>query len=255
MLKDSNHTVIAFVESSVVAKVATSENWVSASDALLAPELEIARYLAKRQAPITRPLEGDLAGPYRVNGATVTLWKFYDDIGEPTGGGDVSVGRAFRALHAAFAGYQGMLPTFGEKLAHATALLSDPMATAKLADDDRTFLLKVGQGLSRGFGERKFQTRPLHGEPHSENILWTPEGPLFLDFEGSICGPEEWDLAYLPEAALSAFPDTDGAMLRLCRRAASFCVAAWCWADPDRAPELRAAAEYHLGVLRAAQAS
>jgi thiamine kinase-like enzyme len=160
------------------------------------------------------------------------------------------VGAALRSLHEAFTEYEGTLPTFEEKLAQATEIISDESATAKLAPDDRAFLLEVGKGLRRGFDEVDFQMRPLHGEPHSDNILWTSDGPIFLDFEGSIRGPQEWDLAYLSELALSAFPERRAELLRLCRRAASYCVAAWCWADPDRAPELRAAAECHLRVLR-----
>jgi Ser/Thr protein kinase RdoA (MazF antagonist) len=250
VLKDSNHTVVALVEAGVVAKVATSKTRVDAPEAL-ARELDIARYLSQRGAPITHPLEGDAAGPYLVRDAVVTLWRFYEDTGEPAES-DAMVGAALRSLHEAFAEYQGILPSFEEKLSQATALISNPTATSKLADEDRTLLLKVGEGLRRGFDEVKVRTRPLHGEPHSENMLWTSGGPLFLDFEGSIRGPQEWDLAYVSEAALSAFPIQDAEMLRLCRRATSYCVAAWCWADPDRAPELRAAAEYHLGALRSA---
>ena len=60
----------------------------------------------------------------------------------------------------------------------------------------------------------------------------------------------EWDLAYLPDAALTAFPNRDVAALARLRAAVSYCVATWCWAQPGRAPEVAAAAQYHLDAVR-----
>ena len=65
------------------------------------------------------------------------------------------------------------------------------------------------------------------------NVIWTGDGPLLIDFEASCTGPLEWDLAYLPDEARNAFPDRDEALIERLRAAVSYCVAAWCWADPE----------------------
>ena len=39
-------------------------------------------------------------------------------------------------------------------------------------------------------------------------------------------------------------------LLAVLRDLRSVCVAVWCWADPDRAPEKREAAAYHLRRLQ-----
>jgi hypothetical protein len=248
ILKDSNHTIIRLVQDGIVAKVVSSHTRSRSPNDLLAQELEIARYLAAHHAPIIKPLEEEAAGPHAVEGTVVTLWRYYEGSAQP--GDDEAVGQALRQLDDAFREYSGRLPGVSDKIALATTLIADESRTRKLGEEDRTFLLDVGRSLDRAFGASQLSLRPLHGEPHSDNILWTSDSPLFLDFEGCVRGPIEWDLAYLSDAALKAFPERDDDLLVTCRRAVSYCVAAWCWADPDRAPELRAAAEYHLKALR-----
>ena len=39
--------------------------------------------------------------------------------------------------------------------------------------------------------------RPLHGDAHTGNLLLTPDGPRWTDFEDVCVGPVEWDLASL----------------------------------------------------------
>ena len=53
-----------------------------------------------------------------------------------------------------------------------------------------------------------------------------------------------------PPAALAMVPAVNAHLLAVLRDPGSVCVAVWCWAEPDRAPEKREAAEYHLRRLR-----
>ena len=92
--------------------------------------------------------------------------------------------------------------------------------------------------------------RPIHGSPHAGNWLQTTEGLLLLDFETACRGPLEWDLAALDDAAVRLFADVDLELVALLRRMRSACVAAKCWVEPDRAPEVREAARIHLKLLR-----
>jgi aminoglycoside/choline kinase family phosphotransferase len=81
-------------------------------------------------------------------------------------------------------------------------------------------------------------------------VLWTPDGPVLIDFEAVCAGPRAWDLAYLDDAALTAFPKIEPALVDRFRLAVSFAVAAWCFAQPDGPSVVREAAAHHLGVLR-----
>jgi hypothetical protein len=73
---------------------------------------------------------------------------------------------------------------------------------------------------------------------------------LLLDFETACRGPIEWDVAALDEAALHVFSDVNGELIALLRRIRSACVAAKCWVEPNRAPEVFEAAHVHLKLLR-----
>src|SRR5438552_531733 len=95
-----------------------------------------------------------------------------------------------------------------------------------------------------------FMPTAIHGDPHLGNVLMTSNGPRWTDWESACVGPVEWDLACLPETALPSFPTVNAELLTVLRDLRSVCVAVWCWAEPDRAPEKREAAEYHLRRLR-----
>ena len=73
---------------------------------------------------------------------------------------------------------------------------------------------------------------------------------MLLDFKTACRGPLEWDLAALDEAAVNLFPDLEWGLIVLLRRMRSACVAAKCWTEPTRAPEVFEAAHVHLKLLR-----
>lgn len=62
--------------------------------------------------------------------------------------------------------------------------------------------------------------RPLPGDAHTGNVLTTPRGPRWTDFEDVCAGPVAWDLASLTvtEEAIAAYPgQLDSARLEDCR--------------------------------------
>ena len=77
-----------------------------------------------------------------------------------------------------------------------------------------------------------------------------PSGVRWLDFEAACLGPKEWDLAALDQEGISAYGTADPSLLSLLRTARLFCIVTWCWMQPDRAFEVREAAEYHLAHLK-----
>jgi Ser/Thr protein kinase RdoA (MazF antagonist) len=140
------------------------------------------------------------------------------------------------------------LPRLADKVDHAAGLFGDRDRTPGLTDRDRRLAAQAEQRIRELLDQLKPNT-PLHGEPHDGNVIWTSGGPLLIDFEASCTGPLEWDLAYLPDEARGAFPDRDDALIERLRAVVSYCVAAWCWAQPERAPEVDAAAKHHLDLL------
>jgi hypothetical protein len=134
-------------------------------------------------------------------------------------------------------------------LADAERLLR-PERSPTLADSDRQFLSSVIGEVREALAGVVTKRRALHGSPHAGNWLRTRRGPLLLDFETACSGPLEWDLAALDDAAVDPFADVDIELVRLLRRMRSVCVAAKCWVAPNRAPEVREAAQVHLKLLR-----
>ena len=49
---------------------------------------------------------------------------------------------------------------------------------------------------------------------------------------------------------MDLFPDVNRELIALLRRMRSVCVAAKCWVEPNRAPEVSEAAHVHLKLLR-----
>ncbi|MCP9489248.1 MAG: aminoglycoside phosphotransferase family protein [Solirubrobacteraceae bacterium MAG38_C4-C5] len=248
LLHHSNNVVLQLTPEPIIAKVGMSSHRRSAA-ASLTRELEVGRFLAVRRAPSARPASALPAGPHHAWGLVVTFWDYCaNDPARTVEASDA--GRSLGELHAALNGYDGPLPSFSAQIDDAAWILAtDPLPA--LPASDRAFLTEAHAGLSAALSAHDLAARPLHGEPHSRNVLATPDGPCWIDFEAACLGPLEWDVACLGGESLRQFPHVDHDLLELMGRLRSLCVAVWCWMDPDRAPELREAAEHHLHRLRA----
>jgi Ser/Thr protein kinase RdoA (MazF antagonist) len=145
---------------------------------------------------------------------------------------------SLRRLHEALAACDLRLPTFRVELARARGALSDDRRVGALAPVDRAFLRMAFDDLLDHLDRQVVAERALHGEPHGGNSLWTRAGLRWIDFESACRGPLEWDLAFLPDDAREAFPDTDVRFLELLRLLNSARVATWCWVQA-RFPEMR----------------
>jgi aminoglycoside phosphotransferase (APT) family kinase protein len=158
-------------------------------------------------------------------------------------------GRSLRELHDYLARYGGELPSFKASLDLARSALADDHAMRALRLPDRSMLRKAFDRLHRRIERHRFLERPLHGEAHAGNLLVTPAGPRWIDFESACMGPLEWDLAFLPEGAVAAFPEVDRELLDLLRTMNSARVATWCYVR-WRFPEMRRHGEFHLEQVR-----
>ena len=248
VLKDSNHTSIHLVPFPVVARVVASNVGPDAR-AKLSAELSVADHLARVGAPITAPTIDVPPGPHLETDWAMTLWQFVAH--RPAEESDVLVAaKALREIHAALASYPGQLPSFETAVDACRGLLQGETGLPALDTPDKNFLLIEHDRLRQQLAAAAMTRVAIHGDPHLGNVLMTSRGPRWTDWESACLGPVEWDLSCLPETASPSFPAVNAELLAVLRDLRSVCVAVWCWAEPDRAPEKREAAEYHLRRLR-----
>lgn len=188
VLRHLSNTLIWLRPAPVVARVATATALVRSPAAFLERDLAVSAYLAARGVPVV-PASGELPpGPHAHSGFTMTFTQHvpHDLSVVPS---PASFASLLASLHAELARYPGPLPV---------AMPFDDMAALGCAAPDRP-----AGGAAR----------PLHGDAHPGNLLWTPAGPVWNDFEDTWLGPVEWDLACLLHtqrldgaAAVAAYP-------------------------------------------------
>ena len=156
-------------------------------------EVAVAQHLAASGVPIVGPW--DNPGPHIADGLEASLWHWADHDSSQVSG--AQFGAMLGPLHRALESYSGDLPLLAGPLTDiSTALATSSDPTLHRAADE---LLPLVQTWPR---------RPLHGDAHTGNVLMTPGGPLWTDFEDVCLGPVEWDLASMTitDDALAAYP-------------------------------------------------
>jgi molybdopterin-guanine dinucleotide biosynthesis protein A len=244
VLQDWNDTVLHLAPHPVVARVGTS--WIAGErDETYRRELAVAAHAAAQGGPCVRPSPLLPPGPHRADGLVLAFWEHLE--AEPVDPDPVAVGRALRAFHASVADFPGELPPLEARHERAAAVAADLLRPGA---SDRRLLASTLARLRAGLHDATRDERVLHGGPHGSNLLWTRGGPRWIDLDTVCRGPLEWDLAHLPPAAASVFPETDAARLEVARGLVSAEVAIWCWHSYGRAPEVDAAAHFHLERVR-----
>jgi hypothetical protein len=247
ILRDSHHVSIRLSPFAIVARVLVSKR---PDDAVvrLSRELDVARHLAARGAPIVCPAADPPSGPHVHAGTALSFWMYAAHA--PAIDTDaVIAGNALRTVHEMLIDYSGELPAFTDAIEGCRFLLRDRSLLPGLAPIDRTFLLDQYERLL-GTVAGDVNAIPLHGDAHLGNVLITSGGALWTDFESTCRGPLEWELSSLPEESLVSFPSIDRDLLAALRDLRSLCVAVWCWNDIDHGPDKREAAHFHLHRLR-----
>ena len=243
VIKDLNNTVVDLGSSPIVAKVSTST--LRGGDDSFVREFAVLEHLHGPDAPVVHFSDQLPHGPHEIDGLRMLFLERVHLVDE-----EITVADAVSTLHrthAALAGLDAPLPTFTDALAAAHDLYSDQISTPGLRSDERRFCLDAGGRLLADFANHAGQAMVLHGDPwRGGNLVATSAGPVLLDFEAVCLGPLEWDLSALGEEAA---PFGDSRLFAQCLAARSFLVAAHCWAQQGRAPEIDAAAEWHLRLL------
>jgi Ser/Thr protein kinase RdoA (MazF antagonist) len=243
LLQETNNTVVWLRPEPVVAKVATRP------DAMAGVRLEhaIASELVGLGAEIAAPVPGTSPSTHRSTGYVVTLWEHLTTVPgtEPSG---AELAASLQGFHRALARTHVELPSFRVSLSRAREALDDDARMAALPDNERRFLRSVNADGMAKLDRHHIEPHRLHGEPHEGNRLATAAGLRWIDFESCCVGPLEWDLAFLPPDALTAFPEVDLELFALLRLLNSARVATWCLAQA-RFPEMRRHGEVHLALV------
>ena len=183
----------------VVAKFYRPARW---SDAQILEEHAFVLELGERELPVVAPQT--LAG-----GVTLHAFAGFRFAVYPRRGGRAPelddphtlewIGRFIGRIHAvgatrAFAHRPALdIATFGE--ASRDYLLAHDFIPADLMPAWSSVVTQALDGVHRGF-ERAgaVHTLRLHGDCHAGNVLWTDDGPHFVDFDDCRTGPAVQDL-------------------------------------------------------------
>jgi Ser/Thr protein kinase RdoA (MazF antagonist) len=184
--------------SSVVAKFYRPERW---SDAQILEEHAFVAELAEREIPAVPPLA--------LNGRTLCAHAGFRFAVFPRRGGRTPelerrdtlqwIGRFIGRIHAAgavrpFAARPALdMDSFGRE--PRDWLLAHAFLPADLREAWRSAVDLALQGVAHCY-ERAggVSTLRLHGDCHAGNILWTDQGPHFVDFDDARMGPAVQDL-------------------------------------------------------------
>jgi hypothetical protein len=218
-------------------------------------ELAVTGWLAGHGHPVVPPSPLVPREPVRVDGFSMTFWQFVEQVpaAEPQ---DRRRFEATAQLHSVLRGYDGAGLGFMEQFA---ALVPDALAQL----DHHPDLLSAGDlqraqqewsvlgpvvtsrsGFEAAFPDVDIQ--PIHGDAPSYNLIVTPNGEYWSDFELVTLGPVEADLALVGPEGIAAYDEAaarlglrplDKRVLRVVEAAAMLAVVA-CLALAPQLPML-----------------
>ncbi|MGH3763473.1 phosphotransferase [Actinophytocola sp.] len=239
VLKDGSNVLVHLYPSPFVARVATlTAELRPGVDRWLTGDIELASFLLSRGLPVTRPATDPPAGPYDVDGITVALWHYekHDPARTPDPAGLVA---SLGELHAAMREFPGRLGADGPRgdLSRLLAILERD----RLVDPG---VLRLMRAEGERLGERMsaLPAQVVHGDAHPGNVLVTPAGVRWNDFEDAWHGPVAWDYACMSTwsgpawvRAVDGHADPDA--LAVCRELREVFGVAWYQLMAHRFPE------------------
>ena len=213
-------------------------------------EVDVAQRLAEVGSPVAALETPEV---FVRDDYVVTLWTYYEPVTtQPIPPADYA--GTLERLHGGMRTIDLPTPHFTDRVAQAQALVADHDRTPKLADPDRVLLAGTLDRLRRAVSGSGRPEQLLHGEPHPGNLLSTPTGLLFIDFETCCRGPIEFDLAHAPDEVADHYPGVDHHLLRDCRTLVLAMVTTWRWDRDDQFPDGHRIGTEWLGQLRKATA-
>jgi aminoglycoside phosphotransferase (APT) family kinase protein len=244
VLADGSNVLVHLAPAPVVARVAAATALARAGAATFSRDLAVAAHLVSAGVPVVAPSAELPPGPHRRDGRALSFWTFVRH--EAGAVGPAEFAGLLAGLHAALRTFPGDLPAAPplDVAPIAARLRGHPIAPDALLAD----LLADAERLTAELAASPLPRQALHGDAHPGNLLHTPGGPVWTDFEDTWRGPVAWDLACLAHtgrlagrAAVAAYPDRpDPALLRPFLAARRVQGVAWSLLfaarDPDRWP-------------------
>ncbi|MDP9180848.1 MAG: aminoglycoside phosphotransferase family protein [Chloroflexota bacterium] len=253
VLHNSNRLVLRLMPCDVVARVAPMMYQGAQLGELFGGcvgllEVELAQRLAKTESPVSALEPRVEPRVYERDGFAVTLWTYYEPVPSRELS-QVEYAQALERLHAGMRKIDLTTPHFMNRVALNQQDVASRDATPELPDADRVLLANTLRSLRPSIVDRGAAEQLLHGEPHPWNVLTTKNGPLFIDFENSVRGPVEFDLAWVPKEVSEHYPNADQELVGDCRGLVIAIVAACHWRWYDQNPGNTRRAEW-ISALR-----
>jgi hypothetical protein len=264
VIADGSNVLVHLVPTPVVARVATTTALVrKPAERWLTLDLDLAGYLAARNFPVVPPSRELPAGPHHHDGFALTFWQYIEHDRNYIASA-AEVGPFLRDLHAELRDYRGPLRHLSpfeeipQWLKEVESWNYEVESRNTLTTADLAILRRGFSLISADIAALHIPEQALHGDAHKKNVLKTPNGLLWTDFEDACFGPIEWDLACFVrtsleprESALASY----GAQIDLDRLAPFFAArdlqgAAWGAILTTRFPDRKERAAEWMSVIR-----
>jgi hypothetical protein len=135
-------------------------------------------------------------GPYQWDGLWMTLWECVEHQNRTELCGDAErLGRALRDLHAELSAFSGDLADLVDVRHDIERLHRQLRPTAALTPQRIESLRERLHALGDTVFGASLPVQALHGDASLSNLLCTPEGLVWNDFEDTFRGPVHWDVA------------------------------------------------------------
>jgi Ser/Thr protein kinase RdoA (MazF antagonist) len=180
----------------VVARVATTTAMVREGDAWLTREVAVAAHVAAQGAPTVAPTGEIPPGPHHFSGLTMTFWQHVQQVDEPAD--PQRTGQALRDCHEALKTYDGPVPLPRMAvLREAEEIIERFASDGTLSNPDAGLLREAAAQARRDIDVLGLPEQAVHGDAHLGNVINTPGGPLWTDWEDTCVAPAPWDLGCL----------------------------------------------------------
>jgi hypothetical protein len=135
-------------------------------------------------------------GPYQSDGLWMTFLECLEHQNRTEPCGDAErLGRALRDLHDELSGFLGELADLADLQRDIERLHRQLRPTAALTPQRIDSLRQRLHALSDTVFGASLPVQALHGDASLSNLLSTPEGLVWNDFEDTFRGPVHWDVA------------------------------------------------------------
>lgn len=191
-LSNGGNLIIHLAPHPIVARISTI---ISKEDAeyaykILDRELRVVRHLQSKGVPVLLPTDLTDAGPYDVGGTSMTFWKYVPptQLQSPSPSEAVEL---VNRLSIAMKDFLEELPVLGvwERACQSAVRLR------KHSDQRIQALLKLFLKVDEQMRIEPSLLIPCHGDAHARNLLPSPEGWVWMDFEDVSLMPAYWDMA------------------------------------------------------------